>query len=78
MGILIVLVAQREHLEMENKTNYPCNLMCNSKETLKGLINEVLVNEPVRNTKSTETTHTYVSLITTALDVLKDSKQGIN
>ena len=51
-----------------------CKQMLILKDQPKGCKNEESVKKPAKNTKSIETRHTYASLISMALDVLKDSK----
>jgi hypothetical protein len=55
-----------------------CKTMSRLKDQPKGCKNETSVKKPAKNIKSTETKHTYASLIMTALDVFKDSKPKTN
>jgi len=75
MVIHSVLVAK--HLQKQNKYN-TCPPMYNSKVQPKGCKKEELVKKPVNTTKCTETENFYASLITTAVNSYKDSKQKPN
>tara|TARA_R100000773_G_C4160747_1_gene78670 strand:+ start:458 stop:649 length:192 start_codon:yes stop_codon:yes gene_type:complete len=63
---------------MGNYTLIKCKAMLVLKDQPKGCKNEELAKKPAKNTKSIEMRHTYASLISMALDALKDSKQKTN
>jgi hypothetical protein len=78
MGTLIVLAVKLGLLEMGNNTLITCKQMSLLKDQPKGCKNETSVKKPAKNIKSTEMRHTYASLISMALDALKDSKPKTN
>jgi hypothetical protein len=63
---------------MGNNKLITCKTMLVLKDQPKGCTNEELAKKPAKSTKSTETRHTYASLISMALDALKDSKPKTN
>jgi len=78
MVIPSVLVVILGRLAMGNYTLIKCKAMLVFKDQPKGCKKEELAKKPAKDIKSTETIHTYASLISMALDALRDSKQKIN
>jgi len=70
------LVANTTQRATTPNTLITCKAMSLLKDQPKGCKNEKSVKKRAKSTKSIEMNHTYASLILTALDSLKDSKQS--